>query len=285
MPSPETYSPEIGQTQNTLFDVLPPDDRVVDDHRLYPDGSTMEHRVTHVSEQANYQGNWTQLQLERMQSDDFVAKFEDFFGHDSADTVELADRTQRVYSFVHYRPIWDSEINFGFTVGRGDYGKNPTTYTDAYTTVGEDIRPLTPSQKDLIVAHEMFHGVVRFGAEASELLKKGFDADALRESIKSTDPREYRRTISSWDRPPGSVVLDRLVEYSSNPEEIGARMSQLKNYFGMSGNEQFTQEHFEYARLHYVEDTELDNGMGYFFSMITVDTTPAFLELMNRMPV
>lgn len=286
MTSPESYAPESTDlSQINSFTGLPPDNKNVGDTRSTYDGRVMEQRVTSVAETANYQDNWTLLQLERMQSHAFRAKFEGFFGHDSVEAEELADRMQHVYSTVHYRPIWDVEINMGSSVGRGDYGENPTMFTDAFTRVGEDRRPLSPEQKDIIVAHEMFHGVVRLGADASELLRKGFDTDTLREAIRSTEPGEYSKYISSWDRPPGSVVLERLVTYISNPEELGARMSQLKNYYGMKGDEQFTLDHLEYARLHYVEDTGLDNDMSKFFSMITVDTTPAFLELMNRMPV
>lgn len=40
-----------------------------------------------------------------------------------------------------------------------------------------------------------------------------------------------------------------------------------------------------YAREHYLPDTELDNGMTEFFSMVTNETQSAFLNNMNTMPV
>ena len=54
-----------------------------------------------------------------------------------------------------------------------------------------------------------------------------------------------------------------------------------KNYFGMSSNEQFTKNHLKYVKLHYIEDTDFDNGMKHFFQAITPETEQAFLELIN----
>ena len=58
-------------------------------------------------------------------------------------------------------------------------------------------------------------------------------------------------------------------------------MSQLKNYFGMNGSEQFTKEHLDYARTQYVADTGMDNRMTHFFQAITPETEATFLELIN----
>ncbi len=58
-------------------------------------------------------------------------------------------------------------------------------------------------------------------------------------------------------------------------------MSQLKNYFGMSGNELFTAEHLRYARKHYIPDTGVDNNMRQFFQAITPEAEGEFLKVIN----
>jgi hypothetical protein len=75
---------------------------------------------------------------------------------------------------------------------------------------------------------------------------------------------------------------NEIIKYLLSPTEIVERMAQLKNYFGMSGDEEFTANHLEYARLNYVEDTGLDNGMKYFFKSIKSETQEEFLRLINN---
>jgi len=73
----------------------------------------------------------------------------------------------------------------------------------------------------------------------------------------------------------------RIQSYLKLPMEISERMSQLKNYFGMNGNEKFTKEHLAYGRGHYVNDTDFDNDMTQFFQAITPEKEDAFIELIN----
>ena len=72
------------------------------------------------------------------------------------------------------------------------------------------------------------------------------------------------------------------LEYLFSGSEIAERMSQLKNYFGMRGAEQFTRNHLKYARLHYVTDVGFDNGISHLFQAITPETEDKFLELINN---
>lgn len=71
--------------------------------------------------------------------------------------------------------------------------------------------------------------------------------------------------------------------YNRSGGEILERMSQLKNYFGMRKNEEFTKAHLDYAREHYAAD-RFDN-MSEFFQMITPEKEERFLELMNSVGV
>ncbi|MEN9881232.1 MAG: hypothetical protein RLZZ308_415 [Candidatus Parcubacteria bacterium] len=62
-------------------------------------------------------------------------------------------------------------------------------------------------------------------------------------------------------------------------------MSQLKGYFGMSGDEKFTSKHLEYARKNYLKDGMIDNNMHTFFDSITEKTEFYFLKLINSVGV
>lgn len=53
-----------------------------------------------------------------------------------------------------------------------------------------------------------------------------------------------------------------------NNDELAARGSQLKSYFGKKSNEQLTQDELKYAKENYVKDTNLDNDMHDFFKGI-----------------
>lgn len=69
--------------------------------------------------------------------------------------------------------------------------------------------------------------------------------------------------------------------YLFNASEIAERMGQLKNYFGMRGDEVFTKAHLEYARVNYVKDVGFDNRMSPFFAAITPEKEEGFLKLIN----
>ena len=73
--------------------------------------------------------------------------------------------------------------------------------------------------------------------------------------------------------------------YLLNPDELMARMAQLKNYFGMNSGIKFTKGHLEYARTHYVPDTGLNNSMSVMFRIISPKTEAKFLLAMNTLPV
>ena len=63
------------------------------------------------------------------------------------------------------------------------------------------------------------------------------------------------------------------------------RMSQLKNYFGFDGDQEFTKEHLDYARTHYVKDMSLDNSMSALFQMITAEKEEQFLRAINSLGI
>lgn len=137
----------------------------------------------------------------------------------------------------------------------------------------------TVQQKSIAEAHEKGHMVRRYDtAYADRLCAACFDTahiiwdardDAwLQESYK--DERNYR---------------EAHIKYLFSATEVAERMSQLKNYFGFTGDEIFTAAHLHYAREHYISDTGADNWMSHFFQAITPEKEATFLSLMNRMGI
>lgn len=229
-----------------------------------------------VAEQANYAGNWMLLQQQRMQSEDFTARFNalmqrnaqslkqgdqmgildketDYAYYYTRQIGQLATTIEHVYSWVDYVAAGAGRTALlGTSAGIGEPG---TVYNDS---------GIEPRQKDIIAAHESAHGVVRVdgkGVARQEVLRC-FDMGLLRQSVE------------------GASNLSQ--NYLKNPDELLARMSQLKNYFGMQGNETFTVEHLAYAQEHYIDDTGLDNDMSHFFAAIRPEE---FINGMNVLPL
>lgn len=125
-----------------------------------------------------------------------------------------------------------------------------------------------PSTKQLSIAeaHEKGHQIRDYGARnqfLKEWFGRGFDPHAVSWEEEDAEKRQHAEA------------------YLFSAMELAERMNQLKNYFGMRGDEQFMKAHLDYARAHYVTDTGLDNAMTHFFQAITPETETAFLELIN----
>jgi hypothetical protein len=237
-----------------------------------------------IAETANYEGNWLLAQQERMDDPDFKAKYEDMVQDSLPQLKEgrasifvkpedlqsyhqglagsVDTRREHVYSAVGYAPASQFNAKPHHT-GVGSIGERGTVFADATTREGV---PLNDRQKDIIAAHEAYHGMVTLPKAASEKVKSGIDAEAL---------YNYQPSAGEMFQP----------NYLNNADELTARMAQLKNYFGMKGGEDFTKAHLDYARSHYVEDTGLDNAMSLMMKMVTPKTESEFIHLMNTFPI
>lgn len=69
----------------------------------------------------------------------------------------LADRSEHVYAAVGYTPAQEYGLSPHQT-GRGGVGEQGTVFSGATTMDGT---PLTARQKDIIAAHEAYHGMVK----------------------------------------------------------------------------------------------------------------------------
>lgn len=67
---------------------------------------------------------------------------------------------------------------------------------------------------------------------------------------------------------------------TANGTESSARLTQLKNYFGLRKDEPITPEMFEYAKRNYIKDTGRDNNMTTWFNNIT--DVNKFLDWANK---
>lgn len=146
------------------------------------------------------------------------------------------------------------------TLGKSKIGDNGTVYSDATS----DGKLLDDAQKNIIEAHEKGHGLRDFTTkkERDEILES-LDIEYLHEKDLKT-----------------------FNYFSRKPEEIIERMSQLKNYFGFRGSEEFTLEHLKYAQENYVKDVGFDNKMQIFIDMaLRWENGQKFIEVINKYPV
>lgn len=152
----------------------------------------------------------------------------------------------------------------------------------------------TLKQKTIMLAHEKGHAVRQFpGTEQyySEIFKKALDTSRVTYTQEDyeQDVNQLRRVQEGEGHTPDDEYYSfenvelKIRDYLARPEEIVERMAQLKNYFGFKGDEEFTQEHLDYARARYVKDTGMDNHMRHFFESITNDQE--FLRLINSVGV
>ena len=134
---------------------------------------------------------------------------------------------------------------------------------------------LSVKQKGMVEAHEKGHCIRKYD-DLPELLLSGFDWNRMSFNELYYQYAKKEKPDLSFDQ-----WKTDLVTYMKSPSEIVERMSQLKNYFGLTGGQVFTKEHLDYARQHYILDTGLDNNMTEFFYMITSETETEFLRLIN----
>lgn len=139
----------------------------------------------------------------------------------------------------------------------------------------------TLRQKNIVESHEKGHNIRPYFYDyLNQYFSKGFDISAL--NISSVEGEALIKTFGR-NRPETTVESAKkdLIRYLFSAPEIAERMSQLKNYFGLKGEEEFTLEHLRYSKNHYIEDTGVDNDMTYFFRTITEGTQDEFIRLIN----
>jgi hypothetical protein len=147
-----------------------------------------------------------------------------------------------------------------------------------------------PTEKNwnIIESHEKGHVIREYGVRTEnrsyffgEKFWKAFDFSAVKYSDNTYDYFREQTKRDGFGEKTDDEIREKLLDDLKNPTELTERMSQLKNYFGINGSEQFTKGHLEYVREHYINDTNLDNTMTQFFQAITSEKEDAFIELIN----
>ncbi len=142
-------------------------------------------------------------------------------------------------------------------------------------------------QMSIINAHEKGHRVRNFYDNYTEMLRSAFDISRVNFTEQDLEFLQKSREQSNKLVEGGEMSFEEerdnyLKNYLFTGKEIAERMSQLKNYFGFAGNEQFTKKHLDFARKNYIKDTNMDNSMRLFFEAITPETEDEFLWLINN---
>lgn len=141
----------------------------------------------------------------------------------------------------------------------------------------------TEKQMSIIEAHEKGHLLRPYrGTMYRNYFSAGFDAYGLEPSEEDIELCVARKKAEGKKVPEDKEeIKEQVLEYVFGGEEIAERMSQLKNYFGMRGEEVFTKDHLEYARKHYVEDVGFGGHMGLLLRAVTPAAEAEFLRLIN----
>jgi hypothetical protein len=198
---------------------------------------------------------------------------------------DLRERIERESTVTHIAPKKKASRSFYSTLE-----------DRAVIGVGKDKHVPTNEAHEYVESHEKGHAV------RAPLVKvlKCFEQLTMRRDMKqgfSTFARAKERAfdlfvagaVAYWlslllGPAVAAGVLARQVIKSSylySATEIYERMSQLKNYYGMEDDSAFTSAHLEYAREHFISDTEVDNHMSEFFKAITPKRQSEFLRIMN----
>jgi hypothetical protein len=271
-----------------------------------------------IEAQANFEGNDALLLIERVNDPTIRSQiiemlyqnemaeaehirgltFTPFSFPDMPDTKCFKDQDGMVYTSnspdynpKDFRPRTKEEISSDLDVSIGQaVEKTDIDFSD--NEPNRDCMPLnwkmpwsgerpTEKQMSIIEAHEKGHSIREYG-KLREYFSRGFDPSKIEYTNKDFEiDIQVRKKDGETEELTFEKMKDESVEYLFSGPEIAERMSQLKNYFGISASEIFTKYHLQYARLHYVHDTGTDNRMRQFFQAITSETEGAFLELIN----
>lgn len=254
-----------------------------------------------VEKSANYQGNETLVMLARLRNpvikkqivelwikaynSDPSSTDRDFANAPNGFEQEIDRRLDQAEKVT---PIWSPQGGPGLHpygdrhgTKRGEYELRETVPPRwQLDEIGN--QPTTKRAMSMTEAHEKGHYVrlllLNYYDFFRDYFAKGFD---LSHVVLTQD--EYENRWAREGDPEYTLEKARaeLIYYLRYGHEIAERMSQLKNYFGMKGDEIFTKEHLAYARKHYVKDVGFDNDMTHFFQAITPKTETTFLDLMK----
>lgn len=166
--------------------------------------------------------------------------------------------------------------------GKGSEG---TGYVGISLTEGSLFKETeTELLKNIVEAHEKGHVIRNYDIDSgfAKKLQSVFDFDLFNPSKE--DLEFIKSSLTGGEDFSDEKIIELAKEYFNYPWEIIERMSQIKNYFGMSGTEEFTQEHLNYVKENYIKDTGMvDFQIKPFFDSIIDDEK--FIKFMNTLGI
>lgn len=267
--------------------------------------NSQEQQEKSIEEQANYEGNHSLLLFERLQNPDIFNKLindiyedrtsVDFSSYDYIDP-EYVKSLERDEYFVKQdikiellqaleTAAHSTEIGFsenGYL--NSSKGNNGTGYIEICNSQSKNKFNETALNKNITEAHEKGHTIRNYNMDSgfTKNLRSAFDFEKV--SFSEKEYNEIRSLKNGYESDSNDEIQKGFSEYLSFPWEIVERMSQVKNYFGMSGNEKFNQEHLDYVRKNYVQDTgSYGPQIQPFFDSINDDEK--FIDLMNTLGI
>ncbi len=258
-----------------------------------------------------YEGNYTLVFQERMHNQIIRQRLIDnFYEHLSTlgvDAFEYANNYRRSPSQAErarkeflkkltkekIAEEIDKNIGYVFSQTEIDYEKDPSQPADSdglgshgtvyLLSVDDDGNSFSPDQRSMFESHEKGHGIRMFYKESdfTKRLRGALDFSKISEETVN----EYVNFVNKMRKGKAPKDAPEAIKYFESPHEIFERMSQLKNYFGMKGDEVFTQKHLEYARKHYVQHMGMRVQIQPFLEAITPEKEKEFIYLMNTLGV
>jgi hypothetical protein len=271
-----------------------------------------------IEQQANFEGSWTNLMIERLRSPEIRKQVVDLMCEQQQSVINDAKKyiherigkpkatgedpwgyVRNAYYAEEFVPITredyeerltnrlemvekDTPISFNKDEPNAGGGPNGREIINLGWKNPKSGEKLNINQWNIVESHEKGHMVRRYGNQYfAEKFWKAFDFSQV--EFTEQDVEDYKKSHNDQitEMTNTDEIKNVFINYLKNPMELAERMSQLKNYFGLAGQDRFTKEHLIYARKHYINDTDFDNGMTQFFQAITPEKEDAFIELIN----
>jgi hypothetical protein len=256
-----------------------------------------------IEKTANYEGDHTLLLKERLDNQDVKNKLVDsltkeyIFRYYKADPKKgneifnkikieqekkLNERIEKVFNSTGINMEEKSNAGYG---GFGETGW--VCPLVELKNIGVDQEGVaSKKQLNLTEAHEKGHGIRHFNENS--LIGKWIISSLDFSNIKvSEKDLEFLKSRTGTKNKTDQEIIDFYIinGLKKNPDEIIERMSQLRNYFGMKGDEEFTKEHLVYAKINYIKDTGWPLQIRPFLDAITESSENNFLDVINNLGV
>lgn len=269
-----------------------------------------------IEQQANYEGSWTNLMCERLRNPEIRKQVIDLLVEQDQATIDEAKKAvekrkkqgeafkktfsdiltdinaekkstsrkqfEEQFEETFQKIIKNTPTSFSKKMPNSGGGPEGREILNLRWSIPKTGKRPTRRQWDILKSHEKGHKLRLYNAfYTGEKFWKAFDFSFV--ELTEQDCEDYRKHGETDDAKlkTNDEIKNIVVDYLKFPMEIAERMSQLKNYFGLTGTDKFTKEHLAYAREHYIKDTEFDNEMTQFFQAITPEKEDAFIELIN----